>query len=114
MPRHTSSSERDGTAYDAPISIATGPTIRPFDQWTPSRGDKPGGFSSKECIAGAAFADLIIGTLFGFQPNWQGGMLTDPKRAMPWTGTLRNLRYRGRLYNVSATARGLSIKAASR
>jgi len=98
------------TTYAAPICIATGPTIPPFEQWTPSRGDSSGGYSSKECIAGGAFADVIIGTLFGFQPDWQGNMFINSRSPRPFVGKLRNLRFRNKLYNVSAGSRGVAIQ----
>ncbi len=101
-------------SYDAPICVATGPTIGPFEQWTPSRGEKSGAFSSKECISGGAFADAIIGTLFGFQPDLQGGMLVSSDIGRPFVGTLRGLRYRGKLYDVTAGKSGVRIEKPSR
>jgi hypothetical protein len=98
------------TTYAAPICVATGPTIPPFEQWTPSRGQSSGGYSSKECIAGGAFADVIIGTLFGFQPDWQGDMFINSHSPRPFVGRLRNLRFRNKLYNVSAGNGGVAME----
>jgi hypothetical protein len=97
-------------AADASICVATGPTIPPFEEWRPSRGEKSGAFSSKECIAGGAFADAIIGTLFGFRPDWNGAMLAYPSVPRPFEGRLQNLKYLGKLYDVKAGKGGVTIE----
>jgi hypothetical protein len=64
----------------------------------------------KECISGAAFADVVINTFFGFDPSPDGKeVLADPQTPRPFQGTLTALRYRGKLYKLTASASGLQI-----
>ena len=64
----------------------------------------------KECISGAAFADVVLNTFFGFNPSVDGGSLvSDPQTPRPFQGTLAGLRYRGQLYQLEASSQGVSI-----
>ena len=66
----------------------------------------------KECISGGAFADVVINTLFGFTPAADGAvMVGDPQTPRPFHATLTGLRYRGELYQFTASARGVAITA---
>ena len=64
----------------------------------------------KECISGAAFADVVINTFFGFSPTVDGdALISDPQTPRPFQGTLTGLRYRGQLYQLTASKRGVTI-----
>ena len=64
----------------------------------------------KECISGAAFADVVINTFFGFAPSIDGKkLLADESTPRPFVGTLRNVRQGGALYTISAGPRGLAL-----
>ncbi|MGH7990740.1 MAG: hypothetical protein ACREDS_11205, partial [Limisphaerales bacterium] len=60
--------------YDAPVRIA----------------ERDG--CMKECICGAAFADVVVNTFFGFLPSLDGKtILADSKTPRPFTGKLLNV-----------------------
>ena len=64
----------------------------------------------KECISGAAFADVVINTFFGFSPTVNGdALISDPQTPRPFQGTLTGLRYRGQLYQLTASKHGVTI-----
>ena len=64
----------------------------------------------KECISGAAFADVVLNTFFGFDPSAEGtAMISDPQTPRPFQGTLTGLRYHGRLHQFMASKRGVTI-----
>ena len=78
--------------YDAPVRIA----------------EREG--CMKECICGAAFADVIINTFFGFAPSLDGkNLLADPQRPRPFTGKLLNLSARGKRFTISAGGSGVDF-----
>jgi hypothetical protein len=55
----------------------------------------------KECISGAAFADVVINTFFGFSPSADGkSLIADPETHRPFSGTLDGVRYGGRLLRL--------------
>ena len=55
-----------------------GPDIKDYN--SPVRVALRGG-CMKECISGAAFADVVINTFFGFEPSIDGKqLLADPRR----------------------------------
>jgi hypothetical protein len=71
--------------YDAPVRIA----------------EREG--CMKECISGAAFADVVVSTFFGFAPSLDGkNLLADPRVPRPFTGKLLNLCARGKRFVISA------------
>jgi hypothetical protein len=71
--------------YDAPVRIA----------------EREG--CMKECISGAAFADVVVSTFFGFAPSLDGkNLLADPRIPRPFTGKLLNLCASGQRFTISA------------
>ena len=69
--------------------------------------------------AGAAFADAILRTLFGFQPpppfgkrgNDTGAALFEPAMSRGFDGALSNLAWRGREWQLSSDkAAGLAVR----
>ena len=80
------------TEYDAPVRIAM------------RRG------CMKECISGAAFADVVINTFFGFSPTVDGSSLvSDPQTPRPFQASLTGLQYGGQFYQFTASERGVQI-----
>jgi hypothetical protein len=78
--------------YDAPVRIA----------------EREG--CMKECISGAAFADVVINTLFGFAPSADGKIiLADPQTPRPFTGKLLQVTYRGERFAISAGRSGVDF-----
>ena len=62
----------------------------------------------KECISGAAFADIVVNTFFGFAPSLNGkNLLADPQVPRPFTGRLLNLSTRGKRFTISAGISGV-------
>jgi hypothetical protein len=82
----------DPTSNDAPVRIA----LR--------------GANMKECISGAAFADVVVNTFFGFMPSIDGRkLLVDEKTPRPFSGTLKNVRQGNSSYNIFASKAGLQL-----
>ena len=76
--------------YDAPVRIA----------------EREG--CMKECISGAAFADVVVSTFFGFAPSLDGKtLLADPQTPRPFTGKLLNVSTRGKKFTISAGRSGV-------
>jgi hypothetical protein len=68
----------------------------------------------KECISGAAFADVVINTFFGFSPSPDAAsMLSNPQTPRPFRGTLIGVRYRGQLHDLAASDQGIQITSTS-
>jgi len=64
----------------------------------------------KECISGAAFADVVINTFFGFSPAPDGSVaLADPGTARPFTASLRGVRFKGADVDLTADAAGVHL-----
>ncbi|MGI0134934.1 MAG: hypothetical protein ACREBW_08270, partial [Candidatus Micrarchaeaceae archaeon] len=83
-----------GRNYDAPVRVA-----------------RRGGQTTNE-VCGSAFADVIIGSFFGFQPDLAGRHgLVDPGLPRGFEGRLIGLRWGGKLYNIISGAHGVSMKA---
>ena len=62
----------------------------------------------KECISGAAFADVVVNTFFGFAPALDGkNLLLDPQTPRPFTSTLLNVSARGKKFALSADKNGV-------
>lgn len=62
----------------------------------------------KECISGAAFADVVVNTFFGFAPSLDGkNLLADPQTPRPFTGKLVNLSTRGKKFTIEAGISGV-------
>ncbi|MCA9236385.1 MAG: hypothetical protein KDA44_13005 [Planctomycetales bacterium] len=67
------------------------------------------GACMRECVGGGAFADIIIGTLFGFTPSADPPLeLLRPDIPRGFTGTLRNVRYRDQLIDITSNGDGVS------
>ncbi|MGH7977520.1 MAG: hypothetical protein ACREC8_12785, partial [Limisphaerales bacterium] len=78
--------------YDAPVRIA----------------ERDG--CMKECICGAAFADVVVNTFFGFLPSLDGKtILADSKTPRPFTGKLLNVCARCKKFTISAGRSGVVI-----
>jgi hypothetical protein len=76
--------------YDAPVRIA----------------ERDG--CMKECISGAAFADVVINTFFGFAPSVDGKtILADPQTPRPFDSTLLNVCARGERFTINAGRSGV-------
>ncbi len=70
------------------------------------------GANMKECISGAAFADVPINIFFGYHPSIDGKtLLTDEKTPRPFSGTLQNVRHGRDLYTIFADKNGLKVQA---
>jgi hypothetical protein len=62
----------------------------------------------KECISGAAFADIVVNTFFGFAPSLDGkNLITNPRVPRPFSGKLLNLSARGKTFTISAGRSGV-------
>jgi hypothetical protein len=62
-------------------------------------------------MIGTMFSELIVGSFFGFQPDWQGKrMLVEPCLPPGFEGQLTGLPYRGRHYDLTAGANGVTAK----
>ncbi|HON08210.1 MAG TPA: hypothetical protein PLW02_08950, partial [Verrucomicrobiota bacterium] len=84
-----------------------GPNKRDFD--APVRIAMRGG-CMKECISGAAFADVVINTFFGFSPSPDGcTLITDQQTPRPFEGTLTGIRYGRNLLQLIATPHGIQV-----
>ncbi len=78
--------------YDAPVRIA----------------ERDG--CMKECISGAAFADVVVSTFFGFSPSLDGkNTLADPQTPRPFTGKLLHVSSRGGSFTISVGEKGASV-----
>lgn len=78
--------------YDAPVRIA----------------ERMG--CMKECISGAAFADVVVNTFFGFAPSLDGkNLLADPRTPRPFTCKLLHISSRGKRFTISAGKKGASV-----
>jgi hypothetical protein len=84
---------RIGREYDAPVRVA----------------ERDGQTTNELC--GGAFADVIISSFFGFQPDWAGNLpIVNPEMPRGFEGRLSGLRWRGKLYTVTSGAHGVSMK----
>ena len=64
----------------------------------------------KECISGVAFADVVVGTFFGFVPSVDGkNVLAEPQTPRPFTGKLLHVSFRGERFTISAGEKGASV-----
>jgi len=70
------------------------------------------GAMTTHTMIGTVFSELIVGSFFGFQPDWQGKqMLVEPCLPPTFEGKLIGLPYRGKLYDLTAGAGGVTLKA---
>jgi hypothetical protein len=76
--------------YDAPVRIA----------------EREG--CMKECISGAAFADVVVNTFFGFAPSVDGkSIVSDPQTPRPFTGKLLQVLFRGGKFTINVSNKGV-------
>ena len=69
------------------------------------------GHNMKECISGAAFADVVLNTFFGFDPDVAGkNMLVDARIPRPFSGQLENVHQGSAWYTISADQNGLQLR----
>jgi hypothetical protein len=80
---------------------------------TPASNDAPvrialHGSNMKECISGVAFADVVIGTFFGYDPSVDGKtILRGEQSPRPFAGQLENVRQGNTWYTISADRNGI-------
>jgi hypothetical protein len=69
------------------------------------------GACMRESVGGGAFAEMIIGTLFGFRPQ-DGKVLTlyEPHVDRGFKGQLLNVEYGGKLFDITSDADGVSFR----
>jgi hypothetical protein len=80
--------------YDAPVRIA----------------ERDG--CMKECMSGAAFAQVVVNSFFGFAPSLDGKtILADPQTPRPFTGKLLYVSVRGQQFTIDAGASGVNCTA---
>jgi hypothetical protein len=69
------------------------------------------GACMRESVGGGAFAEMIIGTLFGFQPRAGENLsLYEASSDRGFKGELHNVRYDGKLIDIVSDADGVSIR----
>jgi hypothetical protein len=69
------------------------------------------GACMRESVGGGAFAELIISTIFGFDPKIDSELqLYDPKIDRGIHGQLQNVRFHDQLFDITSDASGLSFK----
>jgi hypothetical protein len=61
----------------------------------------------KQCISGAAFANVVVDTFFGFAPSLdRKNLLADPQTSRPFVGKLMNVSAGGEKFTITANERG--------
>jgi hypothetical protein len=69
------------------------------------------GACMRESVGGGAFAEMMIGTLFGFQPQADGPLeLYEAEVDRGFEGQLLNVRHNGRLLDISSDSDGLHFQ----
>jgi hypothetical protein len=69
------------------------------------------GACMRESVGGGAFAEMMIGTLLGFQPQANEPLkLYRADVARGFEGSLVNVRYNGRLLDITSNAEGVSYR----
>ena len=69
------------------------------------------GGNMKECISGAAFADVVINTFFGFDPSVDGKtIIVDAKMPRPFKGAFSAVRLNGKLLTINASQQGITLE----
>jgi hypothetical protein len=64
-----------------------------------------------QTMIGTVFSELIVGSFFGFQPDWQGKReLVEPCLPRGFEGKLTGLPCRGKHYDLTAGAKGVTFK----
>ncbi|MGA3324811.1 MAG: hypothetical protein ABSF45_10080 [Terriglobia bacterium] len=69
------------------------------------------GAMTTHTMIGTVFSELIVSSFFGFQPDWQGKqMLIESSLPPGFEGKLSGLPYRGKRYDLTAGANGVTFK----
>jgi hypothetical protein len=69
------------------------------------------GACMRESVGGGAFAEMIIGTLFGFRPEIGKQLsLYEPRVDRGFEGQLLNVNYGGKLLDITSNAAGVSFR----
>lgn len=69
------------------------------------------GAMTTHTMIGTVFSELIVNSFFGFQPDWQGKqVLVEPSLPLGFEGKLVGLPYRGKRYELTASAGKVTIK----
>lgn len=64
----------------------------------------------RECVGGGAFAEMIIGALFGYSPELGRPLaLYEPKAPRSFAGKLLHLRHSGKLHTLVSGDGGVSV-----
>jgi len=88
------------------------------EYYGPNRGEKTApvriamrGACMRESVGGGAFAEMIIGTLFGFQPQAEQKLeLYEASVNRGFKGRLLNVRHDGRLLDITSDSNGVSYR----
>jgi hypothetical protein len=68
------------------------------------------GACMRECVGGGAFAEMIIGALFGFDPEYGKDLqLREEDTDRGFVGKLSNVRYRGELLEITNDITGVRV-----
>jgi hypothetical protein len=59
------------------------------------------GWTSREAVDGIAFSQIMLKDFMGFYPDAFGKALHPTAQKIPFTGTLYNVKYNGKYYNIS-------------
>ena len=69
------------------------------------------GACMRECVGGGAFAEMIVSALFGFDPEFGKDLqLLSPNTDRGFTGSLLNLRYRGKRISIDSDSSGVELQ----
>lgn len=69
------------------------------------------GACMRECVGGGAFAEMIVGTLFGFSPQYGRDLqLFEPNTDRNFEGKLVNVPFRGELLEITSGPEGVSFR----
>jgi hypothetical protein len=58
------------------------------------------GWTSREAVDGIAFSQIMLKDFMGFYPDAFGRAINVPAQKIPFTGTLYNVKYNGKYYNI--------------
>ena len=69
------------------------------------------GACMRESVGGGAFDEMIIGTLFGFRPQYGKDVsLFEPHVDRGFEGQLLNVKYNGKLLDITSNSGGVSFR----
>jgi hypothetical protein len=102
-----------GVTYEGPFSQSrelTGKTPDAPARIT-SRGGSPNSHQTYNASNGGSFAETIIRSFFGYQPDLLGRALISNATPRGFEGQLLNVRQGDKLFNISSTGQGLQVTA---